>query len=155
MASEQLYYTPEKRAHDPREHQDWFLHLPEHGKEEMRRLWMASESAVAETRERRTKTTNRYLIEGVVFFLAVFLLFHPLRGVGLLLAASMGFAVGCANAFLRSGTYRYGWVSAAGYAVFGLLYMGWLSIFPFIFSTCGGAMLGVAHTLNRSDLSES
>ena len=107
MASEKLYYTPEERAHDPREHQNWFLQLPEHGKDEMRKLWQAAEGATVEQRERRTTTTNRYLIEGAVFFLVMFLLFYPLRGSGLLLATAMGFAVGCTNAFLRAGAY--GW----------------------------------------------
>ncbi len=73
----------------------------------------------------------------------------------MLLAAVIGLAVGCANAMLRAGAYKSGWVSAAGSVAFGLLYTGWLSIFPFLFSTCFGTVLGVAHTLNRYDFTET
>lgn len=155
MATDELYYTPEDRAHDPREHQEWFLRLPEHGKDEMRKFWQAAEGETRHQRERRIRTTRRYLIEGVVFFVVVFWLFYRFRADGLLLAAAIGLAVGCANAFLRAGAYKYGWVCAIGYVSFGLLYMGGLSIFPFLFSTCCGTVLGVAHTLNRYDFTET
>ena len=155
MAFEEPYCTPEERAHDPREHQEWFLRLPEHFKEELRRLWRGSEDATAQHRERRTRTTNRYLIEGVAFFVIVYWVFYPFGAYGLLLTAVTGLVVGCANAYLRAGAYQYGWVCAIGYAVFGLMFLGWLSIFPFLFSTCGGTVLGVGHTLNRQDFTET
>ena len=53
QAEAPVYHTPTDRAHDPREHEEWFLRLPEHGKQEMRRLWRNQEGHTPERRERR------------------------------------------------------------------------------------------------------
>ena len=136
------------------ENQEWFQRLPEHARDDMRAVWEKRKGQSAEQQERRRRTTKRYLIEGPCLFVAVVGLFFTMNVSALLFAAVVGGGVGAVAARRRACTYQYGAFSAIGYVAYSGLFIGGLSIFPFLFVTAFGALLGLGHQLNRYDFTE-
>jgi len=149
--------VPEDRIKDPRELAPSFARLPDHAKEELRDRWRAQEGVHGKQVLRRKETSHRWVIEGAsVFFLSVALFLVP-TGLGLLLAAAVGGAIGYAAARVKPGALRYGVLFAAFYAAFAgfwgfkSLFLGILSI-PFVFGVA--AALATTHRLQRFDSTE-
>ena len=158
---EKVYYLPEDRAHDPREHEEWFLRLPEDAKREFRERWSRDEQHRPDFQAKRRRTLRLYVAEGAFFFSVIFLFFFHTSIGDWAKAILIGAGFGLAAWKVRAGPYQYGILGCLGYMVFhwtlsgGLLEMGDMrSIFAWVATTFIAAAIGVGHVLNRYDMTE-
>lgn len=157
----EVYYLPEERAHDLREHEEWFLRLPEPVKQEFRERWGREERHQPEFLARRMRTLRRQVAEGALFFGVIFLFFfHTSVGHGAK-AIVVGAGFGLAAWKMRAGPYQYAILGCLGYLVFHWTLAGSLfgmadprSIFAWVATTFGASAIGVGHVLDRYDMTE-
>ena len=157
----EVYYLPEDRAHDPREHEEWFLRLPEQAKQEFRERWSREEQHRPEFLAKRRRTLRLQVGEGALFFLVIFVFFfHTSVGDGAK-AILAGAGLGLVAWKIRAGPYEYAVLGCFGYLVFHWLISGSLfgmadmrSIFAWVATTFIASAIGVGHALNRYDMTE-
>jgi hypothetical protein len=154
-AQAEVHYTPEDRAHDPREQQGWFLRLPEHAKQDLREKWKIQEGGSEAQIARRKATMWRYVLESVGIFVVPLFLFMSLGWLSLLCSIVVGAAVGFLAARIRAGTFQYPFLGFAGWLVLWVLSglgLSFLTLFWYIGWT--GA-LGAVHHLQKFDGTEA
>jgi hypothetical protein len=124
--------------------------LPQQLREEFQR-----EQAVRHERilARRRSTLARYLVEGVVLFVALEFFFHGLTPLRLLFLFAPGVALGWACARMRAGKTAYTVAGAVAYLV---VYGPWglVAFWHFVVFVVLAGAAGVMHELQRADGSE-
>lgn len=102
---------------------------------------------------RRRATEARYLVEGVMLFALLELLFFGLSPGRLLVLAVPGLALGWTCSRLRADEFTYAVAAAVAYAaVYGIL--GLFALWHFILFVVLASAAGAVHRLQRADGSE-
>lgn len=155
----EVFYTPEDRAHDPREQEEWFQRLPEHAKREFREKWSEKEAFVPAHRAKRARTLKRHVLEGAIFFPIVYWMYFPLYFGGFIRALVVGAGLGFVAWRMRAGPHQWGLLGGLAYVLFhywfvGSLLFGFGAVFGLVVFTFGSAAIGVGHVLHRYDMTE-
>ena len=149
---ENVFVIPEDRMEDPREQEDWFARLPDEAKDELRDRWRMEEGKAPVQAQRRMTTLNRYVLEGLILFGTMELLFGTT--LSCLLAAVVGGIAGYVAGRIRSGSMRQGIVFAVAYMPL-LLVVPRPNLFGLLLVASAGSLLGSMHNIQRFDGSET
>jgi len=149
-----LHAIPADRAHDPREHAEAFLRLPDDAKDDLRDRWRIAEGQTDRMKGLRKNSIRGYVIEMAVTFVifnAFVILFHP---IVLLVALVVGGLTGWVAGRFRAGTSLYPAIAGCGYVVMMLLGAG-ANPFAALSIVSLTALLGYSHSMRRFDQTET